>query len=182
VKKFLATLSLLAALSAIAYSVAPEATSRLFAKLTLPFKIAALYTEPADRALPVPVEGVHRKQIADTWHAPRGNGRLHEGSDIFAKEGTPIHSATEGYVVSKGVNNLGGNTVFVIGPGGRRYYYAHLEGYSDIEVGDYVTPKTVLGYVGTTGNAKGTPPHLHFGVYTSSGPVDPLPLLTDRDR
>jgi murein DD-endopeptidase MepM/ murein hydrolase activator NlpD len=182
VKKFLTLLSLLAILCAIAYLAAPELTSRLLSKLTLPFKIAALYTQPADRTLPVPVEGVHRKQIADTWHAPRGSGRLHEGADIFAKEGTPIHSATEGYVISKGENTLGGNAVFVVGPGGRRYYYAHLESYSNIEVGDFVTPKTILGYVGTTGNAKGTPPHLHFGVYTTSGPVDPLPLLVDTTR
>ncbi len=49
-----------------------------------------------------------------------------------------------------------------------------------IAEGDYVTPKTVLGYVGTSGNAQGTPPHLHFGVYTPTGPIDPLPLLTDR--
>jgi murein DD-endopeptidase MepM/ murein hydrolase activator NlpD len=181
-KGLLKSLSFVAVLCAIAYFAAPELTSRLLGKLTLPFKIAALYTEPADRTLLVPVEGVRRKQIADTWHAARGNGRLHEGSDIFAREGTPIYSATEGYVISKGQNTLGGNAVFVIGPGGRRYYYAHLENYSDIEVGDYVTPKTILGFVGTTGNAKGTPAHLHFGVYTSSGPVDPLPLLTDRDR
>ncbi|HVQ38821.1 MAG TPA: M23 family metallopeptidase, partial [Pyrinomonadaceae bacterium] len=46
--------------------------------------------------------------------------------------------------------------------------------------GDYVTRQTVLGYVGTTGNAAGTPPHLHFGVYAPGGPVDPLPLLSDR--
>jgi murein DD-endopeptidase MepM/ murein hydrolase activator NlpD len=181
-KGLLKSLSFVAVLCTFAYFAAPESTSRLLSKITLPFKIAALYTEPADRTLPVPVEGVRRKQIADTWHAARGNSRLHEGSDIFAKEGTPIYSATEGYVISKGQNTLGGNAVFVIGPGGRRYYYAHLESYSDIAISDYVTPKTILGFVGTTGNAKGTPPHLHFGVYTSSGPVDPLPLLTDRDR
>ncbi len=48
------------------------------------------------------------------------------------------------------------------------------------EVGDRVTTRTVLGYVGTTGNAQGTPPHLHFGVYTFNGAINPLPLLTDR--
>jgi murein DD-endopeptidase MepM/ murein hydrolase activator NlpD len=84
-------------------------------------------------------------------------------------------------VVRVGENRLGGNTVWVVGAGGRGYYYAHLDGYAEgLEVGDYVTPDTVLGYVGTTGNAVGTPPHLHFGVYTRAGAIDPLPLLADR--
>jgi peptidoglycan LD-endopeptidase LytH len=80
-----------------------------------------------------------------------------------------------------GENSLGGQTVSVIGAGGRVYYYAHLDSYAPgIAEGDYVTPKTVLGYLGTTGNAAGTPPHLHFGVYTPSGAQNPLPLLNDR--
>ncbi|MGH9942242.1 MAG: M23 family metallopeptidase, partial [Pyrinomonadaceae bacterium] len=58
-----------------------------------------------------------------------------------------------------------------------------LDAYADgLAAGDYVTPDTVLGYVGTTGNAAGTPPHLHFGVYAPGGAVDPLPLLADRDQ
>ncbi len=77
--------------------------------------------------------------------------------------------------------DLGGQTVSVIGAGGRVYYYAHFDSYAPgIAEGDYVTPQTVLGYVGTTGNAQGTPPHLHFGVYTPTGAINPLPLLTDR--
>jgi len=71
--------------------------------------------------------------------------------------------------------------VSVIGDGGRVYYYAHLDSYAPgIAVGEPVTRQTLLGYVGTTGNAQGTPPHLHFGVYTSSGAINPLPLLVDR--
>nr|MDQ2938517.1 peptidoglycan DD-metalloendopeptidase family protein [Acidobacteriota bacterium] len=62
------------------------------------------------------------------------------------------------------------------------YYYAHLEAYAPhLTEGEYVTPQTLLGYVGTTGNAAGTPPHLHFGVYESThGALNPLPLLSDR--
>ena len=76
---------------------------------------------------------------------------------------------------------MGGNTVLVLGAGGRSYYYAHLDGYAPgLAVGDYVTQEAVLGYVGTTGNAAGTAPHLHFGVYTPGGAIDPLPLLTNR--
>jgi len=149
---------------------------------TLPFKVALLYAKEADRELALPVEGVSVKSINNTWHAPRSGGRLHEGQDIFAARGTNIRSATEGYVVRLGENSLGGNTIFVAGAGGRTYYYAHLDSYAPgLAVGDYVTPETVLGYVGTTGNAAGTSPHLHFGVYAAGGAIDPLPLITDRD-
>jgi murein DD-endopeptidase MepM/ murein hydrolase activator NlpD len=130
----------------------------------------------------VTVEGVHVKQIANTWHGPRSGGRQHEGQDIFAKRGTPVLSATDGYVTRIGENSLGGHTVFVMGAGGRSYYYAHLDSYAPgISVGDWVTTDRVLGYVGTTGNAQGTPPHLHFGVYTTTGAINPLPLLRDRE-
>ena len=92
-----------------------------------------------------------------------------------------ILSATTGYVYKIGENNLGGQTVSVISSGGRVYYYAHLDAYAPgLQVGDRVTTRTVLGFVGTTGNAQGTPPHLHFGVYTFGGAINPLPLITDR--
>jgi peptidoglycan LD-endopeptidase LytH len=80
-----------------------------------------------------------------------------------------------------GESQLGGKTVSGLGAGGRLYYYAHMDSYAlGVAVGDYVTTETVLGYVGTTGNAQGTPPHLHFSVYTSTGAINPLPLLTDK--
>jgi murein DD-endopeptidase MepM/ murein hydrolase activator NlpD len=149
--------------------------------VTLPFKVALLYAKEPDGELDVPVEGVRVDQISDSWHAPRPGGRLHEGQDIFAKRGTAVRSATEGYVVRLGETPLGGNIVFVMGAGGRNYYYAHLDSYAaGVAVGDYVTPETVLGYVGTTGNAAGATPHLHFGVYTPQGVVNPLPLLADK--
>ena len=145
-------------------------------------RIARLYTKEPDSRLAMPVRDVLKKQVANTWHAPRGTDRVHEGQDIFAPKGTPIFSATSGYVYKVGENNLGGQTVSVIGAGGRVYYYAHLDSYAPgIAEGDPVTTKTVLGYVGTTGNAQGTPPHLHFGIYTASGAINPLPLLVDRN-
>ena len=150
-------------------------------RATLPFKIALLSAKEADRELAVPVEGVTVKRIGNSWHAPRSGGRRHEGQDIFAARGTAVRSATEGYVVRVGESALGGNVVFVAGAGGRNYYYAHLDSYAPgLAVGDYVTPESVLGFVGTTGNAAGTSPHLHFGVYAVGGAVDPLPLLADR--
>ena len=131
--------------------------------------VARLSMQEPDTKLAMPLSDVSKRQIADTWHAPRGADRLHEGQDIFAPKGTPILSAT------------GGQTVSVIGAGGRVYYYAHLDAYAPgLQIGDRVNTRTVLGYVGTTGNAQGTPPHLHFGIYTSSGAINPLPLLSDR--
>ncbi len=144
-------------------------------------RILKLYTQAPDTRLAMPLEDVRKKEIADTWQAARGDGRKHEGQDIFAPRGTPILSATSGYIYNIGENNLGGQTVSVISKGGRVYYYAHLDSYARaIHIGDRVSTRTVLGYVGTTGNAQGTPPHLHFGVYTSSGAINPLPMLTDR--
>ena len=143
--------------------------------------VARLYTETPESRIAMPLQNVRKQQVADTWHAPRGTSRLHEGQDIFAAKGTPVLSATPGYVYNIGENNLGGQTVSVIGRGGRVYYYAHLDAYApQLREGDWVTTRTVLGYVGTTGNAQGTPPHLHFGVYGSGGALNPLPLLSDR--
>src|ERR1044072_6347050 len=144
-------------------------------------RVAKLYTQSPDTRIAMPLEDVAKREVADTWGAPRGTGRRHEGQDIFAPKGTPILSATSGYIYKIGENNLGGQTVSVISKGGRVYYYAHLDSYArGIQIGDRVTTRSALGYVGTTGNAQGTPPHLHFGVYTSSGAINPLPLLTDR--
>lgn len=150
-------------------------------KLVFYARVAKLYTQSPDSKIAMPLEDVPKKEVADTWQAPRGVGRRHEGQDIFAAKGTPILSATNGFIYKIGENNLGGQTVSVISAGGRVYYYAHLDSYArGIEVGDRVTTRTVLGYVGTTGNAQGTPPHLHFGIYTLTGPINPLPLLRDR--
>ena len=150
-------------------------------RLVLYGRILKLYTQEPDTRLAMPLEDIRKKEIADTWQAPRGVGRKHEGQDIFAPRGTPILSATSGFIYNIGENNLGGQTVSIISKGGRIYYYAHLDSYArGIQIGDRVTTRTVLGYVGTTGNAQGTPPHLHFGVYTPSGAINPLPMLTDR--
>lgn len=143
--------------------------------------IARLYTKDPDQKLAMPLPAIQKKQIANTWHAARSGNRQHEGQDIFAPEGTPVYSSTSGYVYNIGENALGGQTVSIAGAGGRYYYYAHLSAYArGLSIGDRVTTRTVLGYVGTTGNAAGTPPHLHFGVYTSTGAINPLPLLADR--
>jgi murein DD-endopeptidase MepM/ murein hydrolase activator NlpD len=179
-KLSLAAVAVVAVLILGSFTGISAAAGRLADKFVLYVHIARLYTKEPDSTIAMPFQEVSKKQITNTWHAPRGD-RQHEGQDIFAPSGTPVLSATEGYIVNIGENNLGGKTVSVIGAGGRAYYYAHLESYArHIAEGDYVTKQTLLGYVGTTGNAAGTPPHLHFGVYAPGGAINPLPLLSDR--
>ena len=147
-------------------------------KAAASFRYAELLTKEPEAKIEIPIRKIKSSEIADTFGAPRGNDRQHQGQDIFAPRNTPVYSATNGYVWRIGENNLGGNTVWVIGAGGRVYYYAHLEKYAEnLKVGDEVTTETVLGYVGTSGNAKGTSPHLHFGVYERSGAINPKTLF-----
>jgi len=164
-------------------SAAARIVEKVATRVTLYVRVAQLYAKEPDQTISMPIENVRKSQIGNTWHAARGNDRLHEGQDIFAPQGTPILSATEGYVVRIGENSLGGQTVWVMGAGGRRYYYAHLDSYAPgLAEGDHVTKQSVLGYVGTTGNAAGTPPHLHFGVYGTGEAINPLLLLEDRPQ
>jgi len=138
---------------------------------------ARLVAAPTPTSLPVPVEGVRPRQLRDTWGGARSEGRKHEGIDIFAKRGTPVTSSTEGIVTRVGTNRLGGLVVWVMGPGGQRHYYAHLDSYANVEAGMRIEAGHVVGYVGNTGNAKGTPPHLHYGIYETGGAINPYPLL-----
>lgn len=132
---------------------------------------------PASR-LPSPVQGVRASQIAATFGAPRNGGRVHAGVDIFARRGTPVRSATPGMVSAIRDGGLGGRQVWVLGPGNERYYHAHLDRWAPgLLEGQSILPGDLLGYVGTTGNARGTPPHLHYGIYAAQGARDPLPAL-----
>jgi murein DD-endopeptidase MepM/ murein hydrolase activator NlpD len=143
--------------------------------------IVALQLAVADppASLPVPVDGVRRSAIRNSWGAPRDRDRRHQGIDIFAKQGTPVRSTTEGLVVRIGQNRLGGNVVWVMGPGRQSHYYAHLSRFGAFEVGDRVMAGDIIGYVGDTGNARGTPHHLHYGVYQLGGAaINPFPLIT----
>jgi murein DD-endopeptidase MepM/ murein hydrolase activator NlpD len=126
----------------------------------------------------VPVEGIRGAALHSSFGAPRSGGRQHHGVDILAPRGTPVLAAARGMVVSTRPNTLGGRVVWVAGAGRRLYYYAHLDRLAPhIGAGRTVEAGDTLGTVGSTGNARGGPPHLHFGVYTTTGPVDPYPLL-----
>ena len=151
-----------------------------------PYLERAVYTMrlvamPTPQALAMPVEGVRQRALRDTWHGARSEGRKHEGIDIFAKRGTPVRASTEGIVLQVGTNRLGGLVVWVMGPGGQRHYYAHLDRYSDVAAGMRIDAGRVLGFVGNSGNASGTPPHLHYGVYEAGGAINPYPLLVASD-
>ncbi len=151
-------------------------------ELALPYKVLKLSALSPDTELPVPVEGVRARDIDDSWGALREGGRTHTGVDIFAIRGTPVYAAAHGFVLRKGQSSLGGNYVYTVGAGGRRYYYAHLESFAKgVEPGLPVTTDTVVGFVGNTGNAINTPTHLHFAIYVpQEGPLNPFAFLVDR--
>lgn len=105
------------------------------------------------------------------------NARKHEGIDIFSSRLTPVLAISAGTVTRVNQNNLGGNVVWMR-PAGKDYtlYYAHLDQQIAVE-GQQVNIGDTLGLMGNTGNARSTSPHLHFGIYTSEGAIDPLPFV-----
>lgn len=133
---------------------------------------------PTENSLPSPLPERH---LTDTWGGARSQGRTHEGIDIFAPRGTPIQATTQGIVSKVGENNLGGRVVVIIGPGGAAHYYAHLEDYANISPNEWVNSGDIIGYVGDSGNAKGTPTHVHYGIYINGSAVNPYPLLQKPD-
>lgn len=126
-----------------------------------------------------PVARPGRQKLVNTWGAPRGGGRRHEGIDIFAPRDTPVVSTTRGVVTRVGTNGLGGQVVWVLGPRLEAHYYAHLDRFADIQPGDIVNAGDVLGYVGRTGNARTTPFHLHYGIYRHGAAENPYPRLAN---
>jgi len=136
---------------------------------------------PRPAHLAVPVRGVPARGLADTGNAPGSGGRHHEGIDIFAPAETPITSPVQGIVLGVGWNSLGGRVVRVLGPGRQVHYFAHLSRFGPVNRGMRIPAGEVLGYVGTTGNARGTPPHLHYGIYNlPGGATNPYPVLARR--
>jgi murein DD-endopeptidase MepM/ murein hydrolase activator NlpD len=112
------------------------------------------------------------------WGADRdGGARRHEGVDIFAAKGSPAVAAANGTVTEVQESRLGGKYVF-LRPDGKNYslYYAHLD-QQLVQTGQHVLAGETLGLVGNTGNARNTPAHLHFGIYTWGGAIDPYPFI-----
>lgn len=172
----LARLVLGAVMLAVLSAIAAWAWRQPF--LERPRTLWELSRMPPPSSLPVPVQGVAPTQIAATFGAPRGEDRQHDGVDIFAARGTPVRSTTRGVVVSIRERGLGGRQIWVLGPAGERHYYAHLDDWAPtLAEGDVIDPGTPLGSVGNTGNARTTPPHLHYGIYGDDGALDPLPRM-----
>lgn len=112
--------------------------------------------------------------FGDTWGAPRSGGRSHQGVDMIGNRGLPIVAVVDGFAQSK-VNTLGGNSVWLSGVDGNKYYYAHLDAWANL---GSVTAGTVIGYLGDTGNAKFSVPHLHFELHPGGGAaVNPYPTV-----
>jgi murein DD-endopeptidase MepM/ murein hydrolase activator NlpD len=119
-----------------------------------------------------------KANIGSVWGDERDAGkRRHEGIDIFAPKLTPAVAAADGYITGVREGGLGGKTVW-LRPDGKNYtlYYAHLDKQL-VQEGQRVKQGDAVGLVGNTGNAQFTPSHLHFGVYTFSGAIDPLPFV-----
>lgn len=115
----------------------------------------------------IPVKGATKADwnSKSFWFSPWGKSGVHKGIDIFAKEGTPVVAACSGLVVSAESNKDGGNVISVLGPKWRIHYYAHLKTLK-VGGGEFVQQGTEIGTVGTSGNAVGKAPHLHYAIIT----------------
>jgi murein DD-endopeptidase MepM/ murein hydrolase activator NlpD len=138
----------------------------------------------------VPVQGVTPAQLSPTFTDARSEGRVHEAIDIMAPTGTPVLAVADGHVEKLFDSRQGGLTIYQFEPGGRHaYYYAHLDRYAPgLAERQQVRQGQVIGYVGSSGNADPSAPHLHFAVFVL-GPekqwwkgtaIDPYPLFTGR--
>lgn len=140
-----------------------------------------------NNALLIPVSGVQRSQLVDTFNDARGGGRVHDAMDIMAPKGTPVLAVADGKIAKLFNSKQGGLTIYQFDTAEvHAYYYAHLDSYApDVKEGDLIMRGDVIGYVGSTGNANPAGPHLHFAIFVL-GPekkwwqgtaINPYPLL-----
>jgi len=161
---------------------APGRTAPSLAPLPRPL---ALPTRPAPADLfPTSSEGYVFPVYGDVsftndYGAPRAGVDWHHGNDVFAPEGTPLLAVADGTLSKVGINRLGGNRLWLTDRRGNTFYYAHLSAFAPAAVdGAQVRAGQVIGFVGHTGDAEPTPPHLHFEIHPGDGDsVDPYPYL-----
>ena len=143
---------------------------------------------PSPGMMAVPVVGVARASITDSWGDARGKGsRQHHGTDIMAPSRTPVVAAAAGMVEKLFQSKQGGTTLYVRSEDGRwSYYYAHLAGYAPgVREGQTVRAGDPLGFVGDSGDAGAGNYHLHFGLariapgkrWWEGEDINPYPLL-----
>jgi murein DD-endopeptidase MepM/ murein hydrolase activator NlpD len=148
-------------------------------RLILPAMALALFLAglvvPAHPVVPVQGAGKRDWHPKSFWFSPWGPSGVHKGIDIFAKEGTPVLSSVPGFVLFTGKLRLGGNVVGVLGPKWRIHYYAHLDEIRTTGL-RFVSKGDPIGTVGSSGNAAGKPPHLHYAIVT---PI-PYPWRAER--
>ncbi|WP_342451140.1 M23 family metallopeptidase [Piscinibacter koreensis] len=149
--------------------------------------------EASGGALLIPVPGVAPGELNDMFDQSRGGGeRAHEAIDIMAPHGTPVHAVADGTVAKLFDSKPGGITLYQFDPTGTyAYYYAHLAGYAPgIREGMQLRRGDLIGYVGSTGNARPDAPHLHFALFKlgperqwwKGTPINPYPLLVPKTR
>ena len=127
--------------------------------------IALGFLFPSSQTVPVHGATSSDWNHGSYWHHPWGKSGVHKGIDIFASEGTPVVASVGGLVIFSSSISAGGNVVGVLGPKWRVHYYAHLQTRS-AQVGELVSRGEQIGTVGSTGNAAGKPPHLHYAIVT----------------
>ncbi len=112
----------------------------------------------------------------NSWGYPRSGGRTHKGTDLMAGFNTPLVAMNSGNVRLNS-HRLGGIQVYVYGDDGITYYYAHMSKWaSGLSSGQRVNKGQLIGYVGDSGNARGTP-HLHLGMIAGGIYVNPYPTV-----
>jgi murein DD-endopeptidase MepM/ murein hydrolase activator NlpD len=156
----------------------------IFCLLAFAFVSSSFVKKPAkksikavSRSMVFPV-GSKRSFVGSFWGADRDGGRRsHEGIDIFARRGTAVVALCDGWIVERAFTPRGGKVLWLQSANyAWTAYYAHLD-QQLVREGQFVRKGQVIGTVGKTGNARTTPPHLHFGIYTENGAVNPYPYV-----
>jgi murein DD-endopeptidase MepM/ murein hydrolase activator NlpD len=145
--------------------------------------------QPAEssQTLMIPVVGIKREQLQDTYNDARSGGRVHNAIDIIAPAGTPVVAVADGEIAKFFDSVRGGITIYQYSPDKHFiYYYGHLQKRADnIKEGDFIKQGTVVGFVGDTGNSGTGNYHLHFSIAVLTDPkrifdgteINPFPLL-----